>query len=133
MFIDTLFVLWHLFESFFLLIVKKISPTYEWKVVGSNVRKLFKNDSMLTSDKNKHREKTSSNENKLYATSVLILSINDEQCSSIWCSVASTSTEHFNCAEPEHVLEHEHWALGLNIKTNKYYLKSKFYSYVMKD
>jgi len=37
---------------------------------------------MLTSDKNKHREKTSSNENKLYATSVLILSINDEQCSS---------------------------------------------------
>jgi hypothetical protein len=31
---------------------------------------------------------------------------NDEQCSSIWCSVSSTSTEHFNFAEPEHVLEH---------------------------
>jgi hypothetical protein len=53
---------------------------------------------------------------------------NDEQCSSIWCSVPSTSTEHFNFAEPEHVLEHltpEHRALGLNIKTDKNYLKSK--------
>jgi hypothetical protein len=31
---------------------------------------------------------------------------NDEQCSSIWCSVAITITEHFNFAEPKHVLEH---------------------------
>ncbi len=62
--------------------------------------------------------------------------INDEQCSSIWYSVASTSTENFNFAEPEHVPEHltlEHRALRLNIKTNKNYLKSKFYSYIMKD
>jgi hypothetical protein len=46
--------------------------------------------------------------------------------------------EHSKFAEPEHVLEHltlEHRAraLGLNIKTNKNYLKSKFYSYVIKD
>ncbi len=42
---------------------------------------------------------------------------NDEQSSSIWCSVASTSTEHFNFAEPEHVLEHltlEHRARALS-------------------
>jgi hypothetical protein len=31
---------------------------------------------------------------------------NDEQYLSIWGSVASASTEHFNFTEPEHVLEH---------------------------
>ncbi len=39
-------------------------------------------------------------------------------------------------SEHEHVLEHltlEHRALGLNNKTNKNYLKSNFYSYVLKD
>jgi hypothetical protein len=44
--------------------------------------------------------------------------VNDEQCSSIWCSVASTSTEYFNFAEPKHVLEHltlEHLALTLKL------------------
>lgn len=75
MFIDTLFVLWHLLEFFFSVIVKKISQTYERKVVGSSVRKGFKNDTTLTSDKNKNKKKTSSYKNKLYATSVLILSI----------------------------------------------------------
>jgi hypothetical protein len=42
---------------------------------------------------------------------------NDEQCSSIWCSVVSTSTEQFNFSEPEHALEHltlEHRARALS-------------------
>ncbi len=50
--------------------------------------------------------------------------------------VLGSEHEHFNFAESEHVLEHlilEHRALGLNIKTNKNYLKSNFYSYVLKD
>jgi hypothetical protein len=30
-------------------------------------------------------------------------------------------------------IEHEHWALDHKVKTNKNYLKSKFYSCVIKD
>ncbi len=51
-------------------------------------------------------------ENKVYT--------NDEQCSSIWCEVAST--EHFNFSERERVLERltlEHRELSLSMKTNK--------------